>query len=299
MIYEICVDSVARAVGEQRLLLVLDNCEHVIDAVANLTEALVRRCPTTTILATSREILRVDGEFVYRVPPLEVPAAEAADPDHILTYSAVELFIASMQTLNPDFLPQAGDITAIAAICRHLDGLPLAIEFAAARAAMLGVQQMTADLRDRFAVLTSGRRTALPRHRTLRGMLDWSHALLTEAEQLLLRRLAIFPAGFSLAAAAAIMADTGLDEAAVTNGIANLVAKSLVVMGGTGGATHWHLLETIRAYGLEKLAEHDEADPVSGRQAACFRDLLAPLELGARSRLSNEDSTRCVENTDC
>ena len=225
----ISAESVARAVGEQHLLLVLDNCEHVIDAVANLTEVLVRRCPRTTILATSREVLRIDGEYVYRVPPLEVPAAEAVEPDHILGHSAVELFIARTQALESDFSPRAEDLPTIAAICRRLDGIPLAIEFAAARAATLGIQQVAIGLRDRFALLTGGRRTALPRHRTLRAALDWSHELLPEAERLLLRRLAIFPAGFTLDAAAAVMHDSGLEAAAVTDGIANLVAKSLVM----------------------------------------------------------------------
>ena len=294
----ISADSVARAIGGRHLLLVLDNCEHVIDAVATLTEVLVRQCPRTTILATSREILRIDGEFVYRVPPLDVPAAEAAEPDHILGHSAVELFIARTQALAPDFSPRAGDLPAIAAICRHLDGIPLAIEFAAARAALLGVPQVTADLHDRFALLTRGRRTALPRHRTLRAVLDWSHELLTEAERLLFRRLAIFPAGFTLAAAAAVMVGSGLDAAAVTDGIANLVAKSLVVVGGTDGATRWRLLETIRAYALEKLAGQGETDTVAGRHASYFRDLITPFAAGAESSVSDDDLARFVREID-
>ncbi len=168
----ISADSVARAVGGQHLLLVLDNCEHVIDAVANLTEMLVRRCPRTTILATSREVLRIDGEHVYRVPPLEVPTSEALDPDHILGHSAVELFIARTQALESNFSPQAEELPSIAAICRRLDGIPLAIEFAAARTAMLGIEHVASGLNDRFALLTGGRRAALPHHRTLRAALD-------------------------------------------------------------------------------------------------------------------------------
>ena len=142
----ISADSVARAIGGQHLLLVLDNCEHVINAAANLTETLVRGCPLITILATSREVLRADGEYVYRVPPLEVPAADVEEPGHILGHSAVELFIARTQALGSDAAPRTEDLPMIAAICRRLDGMPLAIEFAAARAATLGIKQVAIGL---------------------------------------------------------------------------------------------------------------------------------------------------------
>ena len=292
----ISAESVARAIAAQHLMLVLDNCEHVIDAVADLTEVLVRQCPRTTILATSREILQINGEFVYRVPPLEVPAAEATDPDHILAHSAVELFVARTQALAPDFLPRAGQLAAIVAICRHLDGIPLAIEFAAARAAVLGVQQVTADLRNRFALLSRGRRTALPRHRTLRAVLDWSHDLLPETERLLLRRLAIFPAGFTLDAAAAVTADTGLASAAVTDDVANLVTKSLVMLDTSEGSARWYLLETIRTYALEKLAESGEQLTAAQLHAEYFRDLVVPNAAGLVQPGAMEDVRRhCSE----
>ena len=274
---EISAESVARAIGAKHLLLVLDNCEHVIDAAANLAERFMRLCPHTTILVTSREVLRIDGEAVYRVPPLDVPALGQETPDHILGHSAVELFIARTKALGAGFSPRAEELASIAAICRHLDGIPLAIEFAAASAATLGIAPVAIGLRDRFALLTGGRRTALARHRTLRATLDWSYELLPEAERRLLRRLAVFHGGFTLDAAVAVMADTGLDAAMVTDGIANLVAKSLVALDTTRGATRWYLLETIRAYALEKLAEHGETDTVSGRHAVYFRDLFAPL----------------------
>ncbi|HUB98166.1 MAG TPA: winged helix-turn-helix domain-containing protein, partial [Stellaceae bacterium] len=192
---EISAESVARIVGEKHLLLVLDNCEHLIDAVANLAETMIRLCPRTTILATSREVLRIDGETVYRVPPLDVPAPEEEAPDLIMGHSAGELFIARAKSLDAGFSPRREDLASIGAICRRLSGTPLAIEFAAARAAVLGVRQVAMGLHDRFALLTAGRRTALPRHRTLRAALDWSHELLPAEEQRLLRRLAIFPAG--------------------------------------------------------------------------------------------------------
>ena len=160
----------------------------------------VRLCPRATILATSRELFRIEGEYAYRVPPLEVPAKEQMKADQILRHSAPELFIARANQLGSDFSSRAEDLPTIAAICRQLDGIPLAIEFAAARAATLGIEQVAAGLRDRFALLKSARRTALPRHRTLRATLDWSYELLPDAERLLLQRLAIFSGSFALAA---------------------------------------------------------------------------------------------------
>jgi predicted ATPase/DNA-binding winged helix-turn-helix (wHTH) protein len=295
---EISAESVARAVGGRHLLLVLDNCEHVIDAAANLAETFTRLCPRTTIMATSREILRIDGESVYRVPPLDVPALGQAAPDSIMQYSAVELFVARTKALNAGFSPHAEDLASIATICRHLDGIPLAIEFAAARAAVLSVQGVAAGLSDRFALLTAGRRTALPRQRTLRATLDWSHELLPDAERRLLRRLAVFPGGFTIDAATAVMTDTGFDASAVLDGIANLVAKSWVTLDKSGAAARWTLLETIRAYALEKLVEHAEADIAAEHHASYFRDLFTPQARGARSSLSDEDLARHVREID-
>jgi predicted ATPase/DNA-binding winged helix-turn-helix (wHTH) protein len=295
---EISAESVARAVGGRHLLLVLDNCEHVIDAAANLAETLTRLCPRTTIVATSREILRIDGESVYRVPPLDAPAPGEAAPDTIMQYSAVELFVARMKALNASFSPHAECLASIAAICRRLDGMPLAIELAAASAAALGIEQVSAGLRDRFALLTRGRRTALPRQRTLRATLDWGYELLPETERRLLRRLGVFAGGFTVDSAAAVMADAGLDATTVTDCIANLVTKSLIALDPTPGATRWTLLETIRAYALEKLAESDESDDAQRRHAAFFRDLFAPQAEGARSSLSDEDLARRVREID-
>jgi predicted ATPase/DNA-binding winged helix-turn-helix (wHTH) protein len=295
---EISAESVARAVGGRHLLLVLDNCEHVIDGAANLAETFTRLCPRTTIVATSREVLRIDGESVYRVPPLDVPAPGQAAPDYIMQYSAAELFVARTKALNAGFSPTAEDLASIATICRRLDGIPLAIEFAAARAAVLTVQLVAAGLRDRFALLTAGRRTALPRQRTLRATFDWSHELLLETERRLLRRLAVFAGGFTIDAAAAVMADTGFDASAVLDGIANLIAKSWVALDKSGAAARWALLETIRAYALEKLVEHAEADIAAEHHALYFRDLFTPQARGARSSLSDEDLARCVREID-
>jgi predicted ATPase/DNA-binding winged helix-turn-helix (wHTH) protein len=298
LVGEISAESVARAVGGRHLLLVLDNCEHVIDAAANLAETLTRLCPRTTIVVTSREVLRIDGESVYRVPPLEVPAPGQAAPDYIMQYSAVELFVARTKALNAGFSPTAEDLASIVTICRHLDGIPLAIEFAAARAAVISVQGVAAGLRDRFALLTAGRRTALPRNRTLRATFDWSHELLPDAERRLLRRLSVFAGGFTIDSATAVMTDTGFDASAVLDGVANLVAKSWVALDKSSAAARWTLLETIRAYALEKLAEGDESDDAQRRQAAFFRDLFTPQARGARSSLSDEDLARHVREID-
>src|SRR5580692_9647836 len=295
---EISADAVARAVGRRHLVLVLDNCEHVFDAAANLAETFTRLCPHTTIVATSREVLRIDGEAVYRVPPLEVPAPGQAAPDYIMQYSAVELFVARTKALNAGFSPTAEDLASIATICRHIDGMPLAIELAAASAAALGITHVSAGLRDRFALLTRGRRTALPRQRTLRATFDWSHELLPETERRLLRRLAVFAGGFTVDAAAAVMADTGLDATTVADCIANLVTKSLITLDPTPGATRWTLLETIRAYGLQKLVESDESDDAQRRHAAFFRDLFALQARGARSSLSDDNLARRVREID-
>jgi predicted ATPase/DNA-binding winged helix-turn-helix (wHTH) protein len=273
---QISPESVARAIGARNLLLLLDNCEHVIDAAAGLAETMLRLCPRATVLATSREVLRIEGEYVYRVPPLDVPPPDDRAPGAVIEHSAVQLFIARAQALNADVTAEAENLAVIAAICRRLDGIPLAIEFAAARTASLGLREVAARLDDRFGLLAGGRRTALARHRTLRATLDWSYQLLPEPERRLLRHLAIFAAGFTLEAATAVMPGAGSELPAVAEALANLVGKSLVALDGSVPAGRWRLLETIRAYALEKLAEHDEAADAARSHAAFYRDLIAP-----------------------
>jgi predicted ATPase/DNA-binding winged helix-turn-helix (wHTH) protein len=295
---EISPESVARAIGSQKILLVLDNCEHVVNEAARLAETVIRLCPRASILTTSREALRIEGEFVYHVPPLDVPSQQQEEAGDVLEHSAVQLFIARTKSLGSGGPPQGEDLPAVAAVCRRLDGIPLAIEFAAARAATLGVRQVAGRLGDRFAFLTGGKRTALPRHQTLRATLDWSHDLLPEAERCLLRRLAIFPAGFTLDAAAAVMGEGRDAGAAVAEGISNLVAKSLVTIDGSAPGGRWRLLETIRAYALEKLADSGEREQMSRRHAEFFRDLLTPQVPGTPSALVTEDMPRCVREID-
>ncbi len=267
---DISAEFVARAIGRERLLLFLDNCEHLIDAVAGLVETIIHLCPCTSILTTSREVLRVDGEHVYRVPPLEVPPEDQQDPQFVLEHSAVQLLLSRARATQSDFSTSRESIAAIAEICRHLDGIPLALEFAAARAAALGLPEVASRLDDRFGLLTGGRRTALPRQQTLRATLDWSYDLLPAPERALLRRLAVFPAGFTIAAATAAVRGAGT---AVAEGIANLVAKSLVAFEGAS-TDRWRLLETVRAYSLEKLTASGEINETARFHAEFFRDLL-------------------------
>jgi predicted ATPase/DNA-binding winged helix-turn-helix (wHTH) protein len=277
---EISAEGVARALSGERFLLVLDNCEHLVDAVATLAEAIVRLCPNASVLATSREILRIEGEYVYRVPPLEVPPLRQEYTDVIHEYSAIQLFNARLMALDAGSPVGPESLPLTAAICRRLDGIPLAIEFAAARAATLGLQQTADLLGDRFSLLTAGRRMALPRHRTLRATLDWSYDLLPESERTLLRRLAICVGGFTLEAAIAIMGDAGATALMIAEGIASLAAKSLVSLDASVRTGRWRLLETIRAYALDKLAEYGEVKQVARRHAEFFRDLFGPATEG-------------------
>jgi predicted ATPase/DNA-binding winged helix-turn-helix (wHTH) protein len=295
---EISPESVARAIGGKKLLLVLDNCEHVIDAAARLAEAVLHLCPAASIIATSREVLRIEGEQVYRVPPLDVPSQHQEESDVLLRHSAVQLFMARVRTLDSEFSPHGESLRAIAAICRRLDGIPLAIEFAAARAAMLGPDLVLSRLDKRFELLAGGRRTALPRHQTLRATLDWSYDLLPEPEQCLLRRLGVFAAGFTLEAAHAVMSDRGHTAFSLLEQIANLVAKSLVTLEGSAPTGRWRLLDTIRDYGLEKLAEFGETAQVARRCVEFFRDLVRPAMYGSQVQTTVDDMARYAREID-
>ena len=267
----ISAEVVARAIGDQEILLIVDNCEHVIEAAANLAEKLVHSCPRVTILATSREVLRIDGENVYRVPPLDVPRQHDEEPDTIVRHGAVQLFIARTTALNENFSPRAEDCLDIAAICRRLDGIPLAIEFAAARVATLGIQEIASHLDDCFTLLTSGRRTALPRHKTLRAMLDWSYELLTGPEQATLRCMAVFSGSFTFQAVCAVASAAEFTASELVDIVANLVSKSLVVLDVNNGTENYRLLETTRAYAFRKLVESGELERTQRCHAEYYR----------------------------
>jgi predicted ATPase/DNA-binding winged helix-turn-helix (wHTH) protein len=284
----VSAESVARAIGAARLLLILDNCEHVIDAAAELAETLVRQCPRVTILLTSREILRIDGEYVYRVPPLDVPASSVEQSIDLLAHSSVEFFVARTHTQDANFTPDAATLSVVAEICRHLDGIPLAIEFAVARARTLGLSPVAAMLHDRFSLLTSGRRTALPRHQTLRATLDWSYGLLTRDEQLFFRCLAIFAGGFTLEAASNITSQASTGGPGAVGPLADLVAKSLVVAEVSEGESRFRLLDTTRAYGLEKLRQNGEFDRLARRHGEYYQAVFDRAETEWETRNATE-----------
>ena len=264
-------ERIAAAIGAQAVVLVLDNCEHLIDACAQLAEALLQHTPAARLLATSQEPLRADGEYVYRVPPLDFPEVRAS-PEVAMRSGSIRLFLARVRESDPQFTPDAAAFSTMASICARLDGIPLALELAASRAAALGLDALSSMLDDRLRILAGGRRTAMPRHRTLQAALDWSHDLLPEPERVILRRLAVFAGPVPLGLASSVVADAKLTQAEVVAGIGNLVSKSLVMRDAATGA--YRLLETTRAYAREKLAAAGELELVARRHAERFRDLF-------------------------
>jgi predicted ATPase/transcriptional regulator with XRE-family HTH domain len=253
-------DMLTTFLANKRALIVLDNCEHLAGACAELVEALLRACPQMCILATSREALRVPGETSWRVPSLPCPdLAHLATLEQLPTYEAMQFFLLYATAAQPGFTLTAENAPGVAQICRRLDGIPLALEMAAAQASILSIGDIVAGLDDRFMLLSSGNRTALPRQQTLRATLDWSYDLLSEAERLLLERLAVFAGGWTADAARTVCADdTGanglLRASSVVPLLLQLVRKSLVVVAPHDGQTRYSLLETIRQYAVEKLS---------------------------------------------
>jgi predicted ATPase/DNA-binding winged helix-turn-helix (wHTH) protein len=285
--------TVARVIGDRTLLLVLDNCEHVVEAAAQLAEAVVHNCPHATLLTTSRELLRIDGEFAFHVRALDVPTQETLAASEMLDHSAVQLFIARTRAsggMGDEITPS--EFADIATICKRLDGIPLAIELAAARAATLGLSEVVRRLDDRFTLLTSGRRTALPRHQTLRAALDWSYDLLSENEQALLRSLAVFAAGFTLEAAVAVADRSEANQRIAVDDIASLVGKSLIYLDRTSAPERWRLLETTRVYALERLRESGEFDIKFRRLAEFCVKLLSASDDRLTARLDAERVSR-------
>ena len=280
--------SVATALRSKALMLVLDNCEHVVEAAAQMAEALLRANPAARVIATSREPLRAEGEWVYPLPPLAVPAEGSPDSEDPLRYGAVRLFVERVRATVPSFSFNERVAATIAGICRRLDGIPLAIELAAARTAALGIEGLAARLDDGFRLLAGGHRTAMPRHRTLRATLDWSHELLTEPERVVLRRLAIFPAGFTLQAASAVAADDEIAVSEIADHVANLVAKSLATADAGGARLRYRLLETTRGYALEKLVQAGELDAAARRHAGRYLDLFEAAEVEVETRPTDE-----------
>jgi non-specific serine/threonine protein kinase len=269
---------------EKRLLLVLDNCEHLIGACAALAGALLRACPHLRILATSREDLEVAGEHRYQVPSLSVPdLTHLPPPERLAESAAVALFVARARERRADFALTAQNARVVAELCARLDGIPLALELAAARVGSMPVQAIAGRLDDRFRLLTGGPRDALPRHRTLQATLDWSYDLLSSSEQLLLARLAVFAGGWTLDAAEAVGAGEGIQAWEVLDLLESLVTKSLAHLEDTGQGARYGLLETVRHYAWERLRAWPPQDQTE-RCATQDRHLawsLALAEAGA------------------
>jgi predicted ATPase len=264
---------------QKTLLLVLDSCEHVIDASTQLVGTLLQRCPGLRILATSREALGVEGEFVMRVPSLSLPPTGPASQETLEGSEAVRLFVSRAATALPDFELTDANAAAVAQVCRRLDGVALALELAAARVRALRVEQIAARLDDAFHLLTSGSRTVLPHQQTLRATMDWSHALLSDAERACFRRLAVFAGGWKLAAAEAVCAGEGVETSEVLDLLDQLGNKSLVVIDREPGQeARYHLLETIRQYAWEKLQEASEEEQSRTQHLGTYCRLAQEVE---------------------
>jgi predicted ATPase/DNA-binding CsgD family transcriptional regulator len=261
-------------------LLILDNCEHLVRVCARLAEALLLACPGLHILATSREPLGVSGEFTWLVPPLSAPDhLHTLSIEELSNYEAVMLFVERATAVLSSFALTDQNAPAVMEVCRKLDGMPLAIELAAARVRVLSVAQISERLERCFRLLKTDNRTALPRQRTLRATIDWSYGLLSEEEQALFRRLSVFSGGLTLGAAEEVCAEEDIEQYEILDLLSQLVDKSLVLVTEQGGEeARYRLLETVRQYGWEKLSESGEAAEVRERHAVFFLDLAERVE---------------------
>jgi predicted ATPase/class 3 adenylate cyclase len=273
--------TVASALADHDTLILLDNCEHVIDAAAKFADEVIRHCPKVRFLATSREPLGIDGERVYRVPSLSLPDADAETADSLAHSDAVRLFAERARALQPDFRIDEQSAPLAATICRRLDGIPLALELAAARLSSMSLAQISARLDQRFRLLTGGSRNAMPRQQTLQATVDWSFGLLAPPERSTLTRLSVFAGGFDLESAEAVCVSETVDALDVLDLLGSLVAKSLVIADHSPQSVRYRMLETIRQYSAQELLRaegDDEVLRIRDRHAAYY---LALAEAGA------------------
>lgn len=273
------IETVSAFLYPKSLLLLLDNCEHLLPVCAQLAHTLLRKCPHLRILTTSREALGMEGELAYRVPSLSLP-----DPQHLpsldgLTqYEAVRLFIDRAFLSDPRFVVTSSNAAPVAQVCHHLDGIPLAIELAAARVRVMSAEQIAARLDDRFRLLRGGSRTAPPRHQTLRAAIDWSYDLLSEKEKVLLRRLSVFAGGWTLEAAEAVCAGGGVEAIDTVDLLTQLADKSLVSVETQDKESRFRLLETVRQYSKDRLLESGEGSEVRWRHREWCLGLVEKAE---------------------
>jgi non-specific serine/threonine protein kinase len=273
-------DALAAYLHPRQVLLVLDNCEHLITACAHLVEPLLRAASKLHVLVTSREGLGISGETVWRVPSLSLPPpSEQLAPETFLQYEAVRLFTDRATAVEPAFTIAEGNAAQVADVCRRLDGIPLAIELAAARLKVLSVEQINARLSDRFRLLTGGSRTAVARQRTLEAAVDWSYDLLSETERVLLCRLSVFPGGWTLESAEEVCSGDGIEQDDMLELLSRLVDKSLVIVEDAArGGRRYRFLETVRQYGRERLLRSGAAERVRDRHLAFFFELVRRAE---------------------
>ena len=278
----------------RQLLLILDNCEHLVDACAAFAESLLRHAPALRVLATSREALNAPGEAVWRVPPLAVPGqSETAGLDEMLGFDAIRLF-ADRAAAVASFLITQENVTTVADICRRLDGVPLAIELAAARVKLLSVAQIRDRLHDRFRLLAGGGRTAVARQRTLEATVDWSYELLADGERRVLGRLSVFSGGWTLEAAEQVCGGRGIDSREVLDLLSRLVDKSLVIVDEAGAERRYRLLETIRQYARDRLVQSGEITATSGAHL----DYLLALAREAEPKIIGPDQAAWLNRLD-
>ncbi len=272
------LDSILNYLRPRELLLIMDNCEHLISTCAGLAEALLTACPNIKIMVTSREALGIHGEVSFHVPSMKLP-----DPDSLTESASVwdvesmQLFMDRAMSVKPDFSPNAQDTQAVASICSRLDGIPLAIELAAARVRALPAEEIANRLSDRFRLLTGGIRTAMPRQQTLQALIDWSFDLLNDQEKLLLRRMSVFTGGSSLEAIENICCGSGIDENEILDLVTRLVDKSLVTYENINSSARYDMLETIRQYAREKLVQAGEIEFLRRRQLEYYADLTEKI----------------------
>jgi predicted ATPase/class 3 adenylate cyclase len=263
---ESITDTVVRRIDGQEMLLILDNCEHLVMACAELCDALLSSCPGVRILASSRELLRVRGETAYRVPSLSLPESKVIPrAESMSRYAAVRLFVDRAVTVRASFQVTDSNALAVASICQRLDGIPLALELAAARLRSMSVEELNQRLDKRFQVLTGGSRTALPRQQTLRALIDWSYDLLIANERKMFCRLAVFVGGWTLQAAERVCAGEDIGESDVLDLLESFVDKSLVIADEGSDVTRYRMLETVREYARERLSEASDGDSVRAR----------------------------------
>jgi len=281
-------DRLVSALARRQSLLIVDNCEHLVEAVADLLDRILAECAQISLLATSREALGIEGEQIVPVPSLALPDDAALSPAQAEAHDAVRLFVDRARSVKPGFTLGAENRAAVVDVCRRLDGIPLAIEFAAARVAHLSVPQIAERLEDRFRLLAGGRRR-IQRQQTLSAALDWSHDLLSDDERAVFRRLAVFAGGFALDAAEAVCSSGDIGKGQVLDLLGSLVAKSLVgTAEGERGDPRYRLLETVRMYASEKLAAADEAQALRTRHSDWY---LAWLDATPRERLAFDPVT--------